>query len=445
MNAPTRILDTMTELHRFLFCSAHAGHGQWLSAALREEGGVLQEAGRPAQLQQRIGDLDPQVVLLDFSGEPTGHAQDSPDGGIAAATELAHMLKRVAPKLPLVAVGSMVRADGMKAAIRAGVHDFIDMHSTHEEALDVIRRVVEHTPTANVASPQRHGRFVVLLGARIGVGCSTLAAHLSQLGQELSVGGHPEKTAKAPKATNNKDDKFDSSLLGHVALLDLGLPAGDGLLYLNTQSQFSFAEAVQNLRRFDETLVHTAVSHAPSGLAVLPLPLDLGDMRSVAAADALALTDRLRAFFDLIVADLGGFSNPAFVASLVRAADEVWLVVDQSVGAIVSLASLLRDLEEKSVERDHLYLVLNRYDPRYGMAADQIAKRFDVPLLATLPDRPLAMLSATNQGKLILDTARSDPYVRALQPLAERLLSAQHAGAAQRQSSGWLGRFMGKH
>ncbi|QHE92864.1 AAA family ATPase [Pandoraea fibrosis] len=445
MNAPTRILDTMTELHRFLFCSAHAGHGQWLSAALREEGVVLQEAGRPAQLQQRIGDLDPQVVLLDFSGEPTGHAEDSPDGGIAAATELAHMLKRVAPKLPLVAVGSMVRADGMKAAIRAGVHDFIDMHSTHEEALDVIRRVVEHTPTANVASPQRHGRFVVLLGARIGVGCSTLAAHLSQLGQELSVGGHPEKTVKAPKAPNNKDDKFDSSLLGHVALLDLGLPSGDGLLYLNTQSQFSFAEAVQNLRRFDETLVHTAVSHAPSGLAVLPLPLDLGDMRSVAAADALALTDRLRAFFDLIVADLGGFSNPAFVASLVRAADEVWLVVDQSVGAIVSLASLLRDLEEKSVERDHLHLVLNRYDPRYGMAADQIAKRFDVPLLATLPDRPLAMLSATNQGKLILDTARSDPYVRALQPLAERLLSAQHAGAAQRQSSGWLGRFMGKH
>ncbi|VVE19664.1 Flp pilus assembly ATPase [Pandoraea iniqua] len=443
MNAPTRILDTMTELHRFLFCSAHAGHGQWLSAALREEGVLLQEAGRPAQLQQRIGDLDPQVVLLDFSGEPTGHADEPADGGIAQAAELAQMLKRVAPKLPLVAVGSMVRADGMKAAIRAGVHDFIDMHSTHEEALDVIRRVIDQTPPPSASAPTRHGRFVVLLGARIGVGCSTLAAHLSQLSQELAVGTPSNKPVKAPAG---KDDKFDASLLGHVALLDLGLPSGDGLLYLNTQSQFSFAEAVQNLRRFDETLVHTAVSHASSGLAVLPLPLDLGDMRSVAAADALALTDRLRSFFDLIVADLGGFSNPSFVSSLVRAADEVWLVVDQSVGAIVSLASLLRDLEEKSVERSHLHLVLNRYDPRYGMAADQIAKRFDVPLLATLPDRPLAMLSATNQGKLILDTARSDPYVRALQPLAERLLAAQHAGAAaHRQASGWLGRFIGKH
>lgn len=446
MNAPTRILDTMTELHRFLFCSAHAGHGQWLSAALREAGVVLQEAGRPAQLQQRIGDLDPQVVLLDFSGEPTGHADDAPEGGIAQAVELAQMLKRVAPKLPLVAVGSMARADGMKAAIRAGVHDFIDVHATHDEALEVVRRVVDHTPPPGPSAAQRHGRFVVLLGARIGVGCSTLAAHLSQLGQEMSVGAVDDKPARLAKAAAGKDDKVDTSLLGHVALLDLGLPSGDGLLYLNTQSQFSFAEAVQNLRRFDETLVHTALSHAPSGLAVLPLPLDLGDMRSVAAADALALTDRLRAFFDLIVADLGGFSNPAFVASLVRAADEVWLVVDQSVGAIVSLASMLRDLEEKGVDRGHLHLVLNRYDPRYGMAADQIAKRFDVPLLATLPDRPLAMLSATNQGKLILDTARGDPYVRALQPLVERLLSAQHAKtAAHRQPSGWLGRFMGKH
>lgn len=448
MNAPTRVLDTMTELHRFLFCSAHAGHGQWLSGALREAGVVLQEAGRPAQLQQRIGDLDPQLVLLDFSGDPSGHAEDNGDAGISQATELAKMLKRVAPKLPLVAVGSMIRADGMKAAMRAGVHDFIDMSSTHEEALEVIHRVIDHTPTVDIA-PQRHGRFVVLLGARIGVGCSTLSAHLSQLGQELSLAAQ-QRPAKAAKPPAGKGDGFDESLLGHCALLDLGLPSGDGLLYLNTQSQFSFAEAVQNLRRFDETLVHTAVSHAESGLAVLPLPHDLGEMRSVAAADALALTDRLRAFFDLIVADLGGFSNPGFVASLVRAADEVWLVADQSVGAIVSLAALLRDLEEKSVERGHLHLVLNRYDPRYGMAADQIAKRFDLPLLATLPDRPLAMLSATNQGKLILDTARNDPYVRALQPLAERLLAAQTTGAAPQRAaaaaaSGWLGRFMGKH
>lgn len=440
MNAPTRVLDTMTELHRFLFCSAHAGHGQWLSAALREAGVVLQEAGRPAQLQQRISDLDPQVVLLDFSGEP-GQGDEPAEGGIAQASELAHLLKRVAPKVPLVAVGSLVRADGMKAAMRAGVRDFIDMHSTYDEAIEVIHRVIDHAPTVDVA-PQRHGRFVALLGARVGVGCSTLSAHLSQLAQELALG---QKAGKATKPNGaDKGDKFDEATLGHVALLDLGLPAGDGLLYLNTQSQFSFAQAVQNLRRIDETLVHTAVAHASSGLALLPLPQDLGEMRSVAAADALALTDRLRAFFDLIIADLGGFSNPGFVSSLVRAADEVWLVADQSVGAIVSLAAQLRDLEEKGVERGHLQLVLNRYDPRYGMAADQIAKRFDLPLLATLPDRPLAMLSATNQGKLILDTARGDPYVRALQPLAERLLTEQTA-PQRAAASGWLGRFIGKH
>ncbi|GAB3626991.1 Flp pilus assembly ATPase [Pandoraea terrae] len=432
MNAPTRILDTMTELHRFLFCSAHGSHGEWLSEALRGAGVVLQEAGRPAQLQQRIGDLDPQLVLLDFSGASDGRPDSPDDGGIAQAVDLTRMLKRVAPKLPLVAVGTMARADGMKAAIRAGVHDFIDMASNHEEALEVVRRVLDHA-SAPDAAPMRHGRFIALIGARVGVGCSTLSAHLTQLAQEMRAG---PRTAKQTKGN-------EAAAPGHVALLDLGLPAGDGLLYLNTQGHFHFAEAVQNLRRLDETLVHTAMTRTTSGLTVVPLPQDLGEMRAVAAADALSLTDRLRAFFDLIVADLGGFSNPAFVASLARAADEVWLVADQSVGAIVSLANLLHDLDEKGVERGHMHLVLNCYDPRYGMAAEQIAKRFDVPLLATLPDRPLAMLSATNQGKLILDTGRSDPYVRALQPLAERLMVSQ--AAAARAAQGWLGRFMGKH
>ncbi|MFX8285806.1 hypothetical protein ABTL53_19900, partial [Acinetobacter baumannii] len=77
---------------------------------------------------------------------------------------------------------------------------------------------------------------------------------------------------------------------------------------------------------------------------------------------------------------------------LARASQQNWIVTDQSVGALVSLAGLLQELEQLHVERRSLGLIVNRYDERYGMTAQQIAERFQLELVGTLPDRTLALM-----------------------------------------------------
>jgi pilus assembly protein CpaE len=62
--------------------------------------------------------------------------------------------------------------------------------------------------------------------------------------------------------------------------------------------------------------------------------------------------------------------------------------------------------------------VINRHDDSSGMSPEQIARRFEVPLLATLPERPRVRLAAS-QGHLLQD-ARATP-TRALAPLVSRL------------------------
>ncbi len=213
---------------------------------------------------------------------------------------------------------------------------------------------------------------------------------------------------------------------------------GLGQLYLNVTGNFHFAEAVRNLRRFDETLVNTALSRSQSGVTVIPLPRDLAEMRTVSHSDSLAMLDKLREHFGLLLADLGGFSNPEFVASLVRAADQTWLITDQSVGALVSLADVLRDLDGRDVDRSRLRLVVNRHDERYGMTAEQIATRFGIELQATLPDRTLALMSSTNQGKLLHEVSDRDPYVRVLHTLADSLSLRQAKSASNKWLSRWL-------
>jgi pilus assembly protein CpaE len=260
--------------------------------------------------------------------------------------------------------------------------------------------------------------MTVLLGARVGMGVSTLAANLAVRVQ-----------------------KRGAAALKTSALLDLGIPAADSSVLLDTQGEFNFVDAVRNLRRFDQTFVHTAFGRHASGLAVTTLPADLTAMREVSYASAVNLVNRLRTFFDHQIVDLGGFTNLEFVAQMVRAADNAWLVCDPNVASVVSAMELLEGLRvhdaDARVSRDReaanapqkLHLVVNKFDPTLQFGAGQIAERLGLPLLAVLPARALALGRAVNQGRLLADIAERDAYVRALDPLIARLGGQRIAAA----------------
>ncbi|HWX11449.1 MAG TPA: fimbrial protein [Trinickia sp.] len=383
MNAKVEPLSERAVVDHFVFASSSEANARWLADTLLAAGALEQASLDPALLAQRIEALQPSLVFVDFSG-----------AHIDAATCAVHAMRALSPHLQIVAVGTLAEPEGALAALRAGVRDFIDLRAGAEEAMRIARHVLDH-----VTEPlARYGRLTVLLGARVGVGVSTLAANLAVLLQRRGVVAG-----------------------GQAALVDLGLPAGDAMLNLNTRSEFDFVEAVRNLRRFDGTFVHTALSRHASGLVLTTLPPDLSMLRTISFTSAVALLSRLRAFFDHQLVDLGGFANVEFIAQVARAADEVWLVCDPSIASVVSAADLLRELGVAQFDTSGVGLIVNRFDPRLGLAAEQIASRLDLPLIATLPSRRVPLGRATNQGKLIAETAERDPYVRAVAALAQRL------------------------
>ncbi|MFC4275024.1 P-loop NTPase family protein [Achromobacter aloeverae] len=412
----------------FLFCSNDANVAAQLSNAIGDMGLLMQEMPGMEHMARRLAELDPRVVFLDFT------RNESEPGKYLHAADLARMLARVAPAVPRVAVGYVAHPEGAIAALRAGVSDFVDPSVAPEEVREVVERVMNmdggHAP--NAARGSR--RSVALLGARPGVGTSTLAVHLAGLMQDRMAQASAARPGAA-KPAKGQGDGSHLPLSERVGLLDLGWPVGDCLLYLNIDSDFDFAEAVRNLRRLDPTLLGSAMAHTRSGIGVLSMPRDVTQMRGISLSDSFLLFERLRQHYGLLLADAGGFSNPEFVAGLARSAQETWLVTDQSVGALVSLAGLLRELEQQQVDRGHLRLVVNRYDERYGMTAAQIAERFSLELAGTLPDRTLPLMVCTNQGHLLHEDAERDVYVRAVQQLADKL-TAEYVAAGPR--GGWL-------
>lgn len=380
----------------FLLNSPQGGLAQWLGGVLNGAGTLLLDDGSQESFVDKITTANPALVFLDFS---PAQAADS--------ARLAAQLGRLFPAVPLVAVGIAAEPAAPLAALRAGMKDFVDIGAPAPEAMEVIRRLLAarlQVP-APVPEPSRRGKVLALLGARTGVGTSTLAVNLAA---SVRRGSGAE-----------------------VLLLDLGLPARDGALYMNISPGFHFVEAVRNLRRFDQVFVQTALARHANGVSVLPLPTTLAELRDISYSEALALLERLRGFFDLQVIDLGGFTNADFMAQIVKAADTVMMVTEQSVGAIVSAAELVQELKKRDVEREDIALVVSRFDARLGLEAGEIAQRVGMSGAVELPDRREALVLAMNRGALLADDKPGDPYMLALGGLTEQLgFRAQRASQA---------------
>jgi len=385
-----------------LFFSSDEKHAQRVSLRLRQIAHVRWQDSRRFPFHESLPRHDgTMLVLLDYAS-----------GQTETSTSLARQLLERTPGVRLLGVGSTGddHAAGVLAALRAGVLDFIDLDADDHE----IRALLEHaaqrqpaTPPAPMPEPEPHGRgqLVILLGARAGVGTSTLAAHLAT----LAIPPDNRNTAAA-----------------RALLLDLGHPYGDGSLYLGVSGNFHYTDALHQAERIDATFARTALPRHAGGLTVLSqTPADTSPAADM--IDASPLLNRLRGIFDLLLCDLGGIPCRQWPAAMLRAADEIWLVTDQGIGSMVSLDTCLQELARAKARDQRLSLVVNRYLDDSGAEPARIAERFGLPLLASLPERR-TLRSSASQGLLLQQDMPHDPYIRALQPLLARLrIAPTHA------------------
>jgi pilus assembly protein CpaE len=391
---------------KLLFYSPDEQRAQRLAARLRHMATVHWEDSRRFSAEHWAAlRAEHRLVLLDYACETAD-----------ASTTLARQLNALSPETPLLGVGSTAadRATGVLAALRAGVRDFVDMDASDDEIRTLLNHALQHAATNQTsATPaiRKPGQLVILLGVRPGVGTSTLAAHLGALSM--------------PARTNNEAD----NAAPHSLLLELGVPHGDAALYLGAKGDFHYEDALRNASRIDSTLIRTAMPHHVSRLAVLSQAQELAG-----PADAAPLIQRLLGLFELILCDLGGLPLRQIPPGLLQAADEIWLVADQGIASMVSLDLCLRQLAQLQARDQRLSLIVNRHDEECGIHARQIAERFELPLLAVLPERGRALRSSANQGLLLHQVAPNDTYLRALTPLLAKL----HIGVkSSADSSRW--------
>jgi pilus assembly protein CpaE len=240
--------------------------------------------------------------------------------------------------------------------MRAGVREFFTFPLDPAEITSAIERAATHQPRKEDMA-KLPGKLLVFLGAKGGVGVTTLCANFAlALAQESG---------------------------GETLLIDLGLPLGDVAINLGLSTEFSLLPALQNPDRLDDNMLSTLVTRHDSGLSVLAAPTELPDKPATPEAiDKMMVVTRGK--YDYVVVDAGSRLD-LMDSALFQPSAIIYLITQVGISEMRNTNRLM--LKHFTRREGNLQLVINRYKSSDLVFDEtQIAKALTRPADWKIPD-----------------------------------------------------------
>lgn len=338
----------------------------------------------------------PDVLVIDVRG------QTSLPGAISS-------LRRRFPTMGVVIVASELNPALMLEAMRAGVSEFVTEPLSGDDLRAGIERVA-----GQQSLPTTMGRVFAFVGAKGGVGTTTLAVNLA--------------TALA-----TQDAKLP------VLIVDLHATAhGDAGLLLGVESKFSIVDALENTSRLDAAYLKSLVVRTKEGLDVLASP-ERPSLRAPEGSQVRALIERVAMYYGAVVLDV-----PRTDFGILDSLDPltlISLVVNQELPTVRRAAQVAAILRQR-YGKDKVDAVVMRYDPRADIAQEDIERVVGLPVWALLPSDYRKVIAAANAGRPLVSDNHSR-LAASVQQFAERLASMPAPGDAARKAAPKTGRLGG--
>jgi pilus assembly protein CpaE len=317
---------------------------------------------------------------------------------------------------PVVLIGPAPAPEVLLSAMRAGITEYLaepvseaDLRAALERLQD--RRTSLPTMQSGQTGAQAEaqgGRILLVLGAKGGIGTTTVAVNLA--------------------------DALTRQGSGRTVLLDLAQPQGETPIFLDLEHTYTWADVAANIERLDATYLESVLARHHSGLAVLPAP-DFSVETSLDPAVLRQILELLRRSYAQVVVDLGtgaGVGHGDAILEALDMADEVLLVLDLS---LPCLARAKRFLEAVRATQPHLLprlrLVANRKTSESDIGTAEAESILQQPIAWAVANDYKAALSALNQGKPLAEADPRSVMVKGLAAMARDLCRDVPAPAAQ--------------
>lgn len=332
------------------------------------------------------------LVILDLAGDP--------EQGLKALERL----KQATPDLYVIA--SHFHADGETViqAMRVGANDFILQPIRRTEFREAILRF-ERAPRRSTASVSKLGKVYTFLGAKGGVGTTTLAINFAGV------------LAQRKRS---------------VVALDLDWNANDIAMQAGTTPQYTLAEVANNLDRMDQALFESYVTRDPLGFFLIG-PADTPEQRDYFTEPmfrefAAFLIEK----YDSIVIDAGRNLHDEVVMGACQASTTIFVVVNQEFAAIRNAQRSIGTLSRLGFTQDQICILVNRYQKKASSqiaSLEQIRQTLNQPVFYGIPESP-AFLASINKGRPLVADRQTAPEIdKALRAFVDKATKPQTVAA----------------
>jgi pilus assembly protein CpaE len=260
----------------------------------------------------------------------------------------------------------------MLEAFRIGIKEFLPQPINRKEFDVALGRLKERLKSKEKRKNVKGGKIVAFLGAKGGIGTSTLAVNLAMSLRQLN----PEK---------------------HVALVDLNLDDSDLPLFLDLQPGKGFRDLARDISRLDATFVQSLMSKHESDLHLLQSGAEGTTGESIPGGAALHILDVMRSMYDHVLVDCGHTLNPEARETL-DFASLVVLITTLSLPSIRRAKQYLQMMRGAGFDSEKVTVVVNRYQSSDAELLQHAERLFEQKVGWLVPnDYPMAS-SSLNKG-----------------------------------------------
>jgi len=350
---------------------------------------TIRKGGLPGALRL-LGVAPPaRIMVVDVDGLP----MEEVEPGLMELTRLGAQV---------VALGSVNDVNYFRRIMRTGARDYLMKPVDADQLGEIFVRLEQ---PGDGVTPR--GRVVGMIGARGGVGVTTLAINAAFLMAE--------------------------KLSRRTALVDMDIYAGNIALALDLEPTRGLREALDDPERVDETFLQNAMAKFGKSLHVLATEEAFDDTVRLTDEKVLMLADTIRNNFDMAIMDLPRhfiMREPALFSRF----DDVVIVAELTLQSLRDVNRLTKLMAIRN-RQAKIHVIANRVGAKPDVTVKEFETGIEGKLRCVFPHDPKVMTKSTLKGQPLV---ASDPKHRMVADLHR--LCIELAGVPEEAKSGFFGR-----
>ncbi len=326
---------------------------------------------------------------------------------------------RTFPNVATVLVTPELTTQLLHKALRAGVKDVLSAPIDQPLLIETVDRIADSLPVASQMvvggddqapmSDGEVGRVISVFSTKGGSGKSVCATNLASV---------LARRSDAP-----------------VVLIDGHMQFGDVAVMMKLQPEHTAVDAIAVLDQNDpESIMRLMSVHEPTGLLVLPAPLEPTFADQITGEQVKGIISAARRFAGHVIIDLPAIFNEVVLSSL-ELSDDIVLVAGLDIPNIKNLKIGLSTLSLLSIPDEKLHLVLNRSNSKVKLDVGEVERTIGLDAATHVPSDVVVPISV-NRGSPVVLSAQKSGVARAFEQLALRFLdgaAAESAGSSSKR------------